>query len=73
MIEYGNYDKAVIVSGDGDFLCLSKYLLENNKLKTILAPNIFSYSSLLDSLSNEKLTVINFINPLKNKLEKKFA
>jgi len=70
MIEYQNYDKAVIVSGDGDFLCLGKYLLENNKLKIILAPNKFSYSSLLNSLSDEKTTIIDFIDPLKKKLEK---
>ena len=28
MIEYLNYDKAVIVTGDGDFYCLVKYLVE---------------------------------------------
>jgi hypothetical protein len=28
MIEYPNYEKAVIVSGDGDFYCLIKYLTE---------------------------------------------
>ena len=71
MIEYPNYDKAVIVSGDGDFLCLAKHLLENEKLKIILAPNELNYSSLFDELSREDLTVLNFINPLKNKLEKK--
>ena len=26
MIEYPNYEKVVIVSGDGDFHCLIKYL-----------------------------------------------
>jgi len=25
-IEYSNYDKAVIVSGDGDFYCLHEFL-----------------------------------------------
>src|SRR3989338_9619013 len=33
MIEFKNYDKAVIVSGDGDFHCLVKYLLDQKKLK----------------------------------------
>ena len=33
MIEYPNFDKAVVVSGDGDFYCLIKYLLEQKKLK----------------------------------------
>lgn len=44
-IEFNNYDKAVIVSGDGDFTCLVKYLLEEHKLGAILAPNE-RYSSL---------------------------
>lgn len=46
MIEYPNYDKAIIVSGDGDFFCLVEYLEENNKLKKIIVPNK-KYSSLL--------------------------
>src|SRR3989344_3672599 len=32
MIEFKNYDKAIIVTGDGDFYCLAKYLFEQNKL-----------------------------------------
>ena len=47
MIEYPNFDKAVIVSGDGDFYCLTKYLLEQDKLKNILIPNRLSFSALL--------------------------
>lgn len=46
MINLDNYDKAVIVSGDGDFYCLVEYLAKNNKLLKILAPNR-QYSSLL--------------------------
>jgi uncharacterized LabA/DUF88 family protein len=71
MIEYDNYDKAVIVSGDGDFYCLAKHLLEKDKLKIILAPNEFNYSSLLNKLESEDVTVLNFINQHKNKLEKR--
>lgn len=40
------YDKAVIVSGDGDFASLAEYLIEQNKLLNILTPN-WQYSSLL--------------------------
>jgi len=47
MIEYPNYDKAVIVTGDGDFCCLVKYLLEKGKLKNILIPNRRKFSALL--------------------------
>jgi len=47
MIEYPNYDKAVIVTGDGDFYCLVKYLLEKGKLKNVLIPNRLKFSALL--------------------------
>ena len=45
-LEFNNYDKAIIVSGDGDFHCLIEYLVEHNKLYRILTPNQ-KYSSLL--------------------------
>lgn len=47
MIEYPNYDKAVIVTGDGDFQCLAKYLVEKEKLKCLLIPNRKKFSALL--------------------------
>ena len=47
MIELQNYDKAVIVTGDGDFYCLVKYLLEQQKLKAVLIPNKKKFSALL--------------------------
>ena len=47
MIELANYDKAVIVSGDGDFQCLAKYLHEQGKLAELLIPNQDKYSALL--------------------------
>lgn len=37
--EMGHYDKAVIVSGDGDFYSLVEYLEQENKLLKLLAPN----------------------------------
>ena len=46
MKELPNYDKAIIVSGDGDFFSLAEYLDEQNKLLHILTPN-WQYSSLL--------------------------
>ena len=51
MIEYKNYQKAIIVSGDGDFRCLVEYLVNNNKLLLVLAPNKH-YSSLLRIYNN---------------------
>jgi uncharacterized LabA/DUF88 family protein len=46
MKELRNYDKAVIVSGDGDFFGLVEYLAHENKLLKILTPNQ-RYSTLL--------------------------
>lgn len=46
MKELPNYEKALIVSGDGDFFSLAEYLDENKKLDKILVPN-WQYSSLL--------------------------
>ena len=44
-IEYKDYDKAIIVTSDGDFTCLVQYLIENDKLARIIAPTNY-YSSL---------------------------
>ena len=46
MIEYENYDKALIVTGDGDFYCLVDYLIKNDKLLKLMIPNKNSFSSL---------------------------
>lgn len=45
--EIDNYDKAVIVTGDGDFLSLCEYLEDQGKLGTIVVPNKLNYSQLL--------------------------
>ena len=47
MIEYANYDKGVIVSGDGDFYCLVDHLIEKKKLESVIIPNRFKFSALL--------------------------
>ncbi len=46
MKELKNYDKAIIVSGDGDFHSLAEYLKEQGKLQNIMTPN-WQYSQLL--------------------------
>lgn len=66
MIEYPNFDQAVLVTGDGDFHCLAKYLYENKKLKYLLIPNRGKYSALLKKVAPGKLL---FMNNLKGKLE----
>lgn len=64
-IEFKNYDKAVIVSGGGDFRCLHEYLKEKGKLKRIIIPNAKSVSTLLSEF-HEYQTFIEFE---KSKLE----
>lgn len=71
MIEFANFDKAVIVSGDGDFYCLIEYFISQNRLRKVLIPNQFSYSSLLDMLSKPDNNILDFLNVLKGKLEYK--
>jgi len=45
MKEIPNYDKAIIVSGDGDFHSLIEHLVQRNKLLKVLTPT-GHYSSL---------------------------
>jgi hypothetical protein len=47
MIEFLKYDKAVIVTGDGDFHCLVDYLLKENKLACVMVPDRHRFSALL--------------------------
>ncbi len=60
MKELPNYDKAIIVSGDGDFYGLAEHLINQGKLLKIMAPN-HRYSTLLkpfeayiDNLENHR-------------------
>lgn len=46
MKEFKNYDKAIIVSGDGDFYTLIEHLDQKGKLLHLMTPN-WQYSSLL--------------------------
>ncbi len=46
MKELRNYNRAIIVSGDGDFHGLIEYLVSQNKLQSIMTPN-WQYSHLL--------------------------
>ena len=66
MIEYDNYDKAIIVSGDGDFHCLIEYLEKKRKIKRILIPNRKAYSQLLWKFRE----YMDYMNNLKQKLKK---
>jgi uncharacterized LabA/DUF88 family protein len=76
MIEYPNYDRAIIVSGDGDFYCLVEYLEKQNKLLKVMAPNkhfsghlrkYFSYIIRIDRLRNS----LELFKPMKKRTNKK--
>ena len=66
MVQWDNFSKAIIVSGDGDFHCLIEHLDDNNKLEKILVPNA-RYSSLLRGFASKIATVALF----REKVEKR--
>ncbi len=68
MIEYPAFDKAVIVSGDGDFFCLAEYLRKNNKLKSILIPDQNRYSALLKKVNTHERKFLYFLNQAQAKI-----
>ena len=59
MIKYNNFDKAIIVTGDGDFYCLVDYLNQQNKLERLLKPDAFRYSGLLKTFAPNKIHFMN--------------
>lgn len=67
MIKFNNFDKAIIVSGDGDFHCLIEYLVKKNKLLAIGIPNKYRYSILFKRFPK----YFFFISDLKKTLEYK--
>lgn len=71
MKELPNYDKAIIVSGDGDFLSLIEYLDEQGKLLHIMAPN-WQYSSLLKQFEDRVVRIDQLKRELAYHDRKKF-
>lgn len=66
MIEFKNYNKAIIISGDGDFHCLIEYLEKKKKLARLIIPNRKKYSQLLWKFRK----YMDYMNNLENKLKK---
>jgi uncharacterized LabA/DUF88 family protein len=66
MIDYKKYDKAVIITGDGDFSCLIKYLYKKKKLLRLIVPNKNKYSLFLKKSAREK---VDNMTDIKKKLE----
>ena len=68
MIDLKNYNKALIVTSDGDFYSLVKYLYEQDKLLKVLSPYVKTCSILLKKSAKEKIV---FMDNLREKLEYK--
>ena len=62
------YNKAIIVTSDGDFYSLVKYLYKNKKLKCVMSPYVKTCSVLLKKTAKERIV---FMNNLTKKLEYK--
>jgi uncharacterized LabA/DUF88 family protein len=69
MIELPNYEKAVLVSGDGDFYCLAEYLRGIKKLEAVVIPDQERYSALLKKINTSSEKYLVFLNDVRNKLE----
>lgn len=65
MIDFNEYTQAVIVTGDGDFHCLVRYLIQKSKLQKLLIPNQEKYSALLKRFPSG---VLGFLSDLKKKV-----
>jgi len=68
MIELEKFDKALVVTSDGDFYSLVRYLYGKRKLLAVLSPNYKRCSGLLRQHAKEK---IFFMENLRGKLEYK--
>lgn len=66
MIDFNEFDKAVLISSDGDFYSLVRHLYDHNKLEVVISPYVDSCSVLLRKAAKEKIV---FLNNLKKKLE----
>lgn len=65
MIDYNRYDKAIIVTSDGDFYSLVKYFYERRKLRFVMSPYIRTCSILLKRSAKEKIV---FMDNLRKKI-----
>lgn len=60
-IEYGDYNQAIVITSDGDFACLMRYLTEKGKLAKIITPTA-RYSKLLKPFQQCILPLSSFKN-----------
>ncbi len=68
MLDIDKFDKAVIVTSDGDFYSLVDHLYKKDKLEKVVSPYIKTCSVLLRKSAKEKIV---FLDNLRKKLEYK--
>lgn len=68
MIDFKNFDQAIIVTSDGDFHCLVDYFYKQKKLKFVISPKRSNCSQLLLRAAKEKII---FMDNMNKKLEYK--
>ncbi len=68
MIDFSAYQKAIIVTSDGDFACLVTYLQKMGKLECVLASSWGGCSHLLKRAAGQRIA---FVDNLRGKLEYK--
>ena len=66
MIDIEEFDKAVLVTSDGDFYSLARHLYELDRLEVVLSPSVKHCSVLLRKEAKEKIV---YMDNLKKKLE----
>jgi len=59
-----HFEQAVLVTGDGDFACLVEFLMEKQKLKSVIAPNSKKCSYLIRKIQ----VPLVFLDQLEHKL-----
>jgi len=67
ILKISEYDKAVIVTSDGDFYSLVRHLREQDKLAMVLSSYVKTCSKLLKKEAREK---INYMDNLRRKIGK---
>ena len=60
-MDFWNFDKAVIISGDGDFYFIGSVLHATNKLGIIVAPNVDTISKRYYRFGREKIMCLDEI------------
>ena len=68
MIDFAEYDRAILVTSDGDFYSLARYLFDTKKLGAVLSPTRDKCSSLLRKSARDKM---QYMDKLQDKIAKR--